>query len=81
MDLSNQNQINGRLAIGAIGGKVTLNNIQFQGISITPNGLDARIYFDGDVSDLKFVETLTDQTQAETYQGPIIHQTNTDQKI
>ena len=49
MELNDQNQVNGKLAIGAIGGAVTLDNIQFHGISVTPNGLELRIYFGGDI--------------------------------
>ena len=62
MDEIKQKQVIGSLEIDAIGGKVKLGNVQFHGMCVTPNGLDVRIYFDGDISDLKFLETFTDQT-------------------
>ena len=75
MDEFKQNQVMGRLEIDAIGGKVMLGNVQFYGMCITPNGLEVRICFEGDISELKFLEKFTDQTQVEIYQGSIIHET------
>ena len=75
MDGIKQSEIMGRLEIDAIGGKVMLGNVLFYGMSITPNGLEVRICYEGDISELKFLEKFTDETQIQIYQGNIIHET------
>ena len=71
---SKYGEANGKLAIIAIGGAMTLEKIHFHGINVTPNGLEMRIYFDVDIADLRFIRTLTHQVHPEIYQGRVLHQ-------
>ena len=75
VNTSNQNTINGNLVIQGEGGELILQNIQFDGMNPTPNGLEMRVRFEGNIQNVRFMRRLEDTIQPIMHTGPVLHKT------
>ena len=63
----------GNLVIQGQGGELMLQDIQFYGMNSTPNGLDMRVRYNGNIQSIRFVRRLEDTFQPIVHHGPVLY--------
>merc|ERR1711973_1026823 len=61
----------GNLVIQGEGGELILQDIQFGGMNPTPNGLEMRVRYDGNIQNVRFLRRLEDTFHPIMQHGPV----------
>ena len=61
------------LTIEAKGGSLVLEGVHFNGLYVTPNGLEVRVSYNSNIRELTFTKNIIDE-MLPVFEGTVLHQ-------